>query len=103
MKWSSRTSSTIYGEGTLLESDQVRIAEEISSVNEIDRVLVALLKEGLLCQRCLAHHSRARLSHVVAVIDRLRQTVAIREKPAECPGCQQTTLIFSLEEPQDEP
>ena len=66
-------------------------------------LLVLLLTEyGPLCERCLADHARITISHVAAVLDTLREHVALRVDHCGCPGCQQFTQTFSLAKTHDD-
>jgi hypothetical protein len=67
------------------------------------RVLMVLLTEyGPLCERCLAYHARLTISHVAAMLETLREHVALRVEHCECPGCHQFTQAFSLAKTHDD-
>jgi len=66
-------------------------------VTSVGRILIELLKEyGPLCEPCLSHHVRMPVARVTVVLNRLRQSVAVRIDHDQCLRCAEFTQTFAL-------
>ena len=67
------------------------------AVSNVGRILLELLNDrGPLCEPCLAHHARMPRSRVTAVLNRLRESVAVRIEHDQCLRCGEYVQTLAL-------
>jgi hypothetical protein len=66
-------------------------------VSNVARILLELLKDhGPLCEPCLSYHVRMPISRVAGVLNRLRESVAVKIDNDQCLRCGEYVQTFAL-------